>query len=91
MHPVGRPLREVVFELSTPPSTRVDNEAAATALRNVPGVHEAHVDLHRTWAMVAFDPTVATVPSIIGCLGAHGLEPSRMRNLRDSASEERPG
>ena len=77
-------MHEVVFELTPPPGSATDVPAvdvARRALLSLPGVHEAHVDPHRTWAMVGFDPAVTTVAAITGCLGAHGLDAHRMRRL----------
>ena len=79
---MATPLDEIVFELS-PSDDRHGVGGATAALLELPGVHEAHIDPHRTWAMVGFDPAVTTVAAITGCLGAHGLDAHRMRRLAD--------
>ena len=79
---MASPLDEIVFELS-PSDDRHGVGRVTAALLELPGVDEAHVDPHRTWAMVGFDPAVATVAAITGCLGAHGLHAHRMRRLAD--------
>ena len=88
MHPGTPSLREVVFELSGPPAGGgIDPGAAASALLDLPGVHEAHVDRHGTWALVSFDPAVAALPAITGSLAAHGLAALTMRSLQDSTDK----
>jgi len=94
MDPAPHPSHEIVFEIAQPPvfpAPAADGAAAAAALLALPGVLEAHVDNHGTWAMVTFDPGVASVPAMAGCLAAHGLSAARMRRLgnlgTDAASQ----
>ena len=77
------PVHEVVIELAGGAATPagVAGEAPAAALLRIPGVVEAHVDDHLTWAMVSFHPSLTGIAAIGGCLAAHGLAPFRVRRL----------
>ena len=78
----GAPLRELVLEIrSAETDGPVSADDAVRALLRLPGVTEAHVDEHHTWAMVTFDPGTTAIATITGCLAAHGLPPSRARPL----------
>lgn len=76
------PMCELVLEIgANERDEAVGTGNAARALQGLPGVTEAHVDDHCTWAMVTYDPEVTTIAVITGCLAAHGLRPSRARPL----------
>lgn len=76
------PTRGLIYPaLEEPSRSRHERDDAAASLRQMWGVIDAHVDPHRTWALVEFDPARTTVAALTGSLAAHGLHIQRMRWL----------